>query len=205
MTTPKRPVSYASALADAHDAVNALGGAATTPAEKDYSRGLDEVLWSIEGLQAEQATKELETRLEGLLALIRRPYNGFSSPEEAAQPISEPLKTWYVSLGDELLGVYIRFRAVSELAVREYLERRYLTAGGVWKLPWCSVYGHRPQPRPGSSLRYTFIDSQCGELWEDSAGASLYHCDGCGRPESECSADPCPAVIADRGEDSPDA
>lgn len=28
----------------------------------------------------------------------------------------------------------------------------------------------------------------------------LYRCRSCGREESACSADPCPAVIADRGE-----
>jgi hypothetical protein len=62
---------YAKALQDAHDAVNALGGAASTPDEEEYGRGLDEALWAIEALQAEHDTKQLEARLEAALALIR--------------------------------------------------------------------------------------------------------------------------------------
>lgn len=34
----------------------------------------------------------------------------------------------------------------------------------------------------------------------DSATGEPFRCKGCGRPEDDCSADPCPDVIEDRGE-----
>jgi hypothetical protein len=74
---------YERALKDAHDVVNSLGGVASSPSERDYCRGLDEVLWAIEALQAEHGTKKIEAQLEAILTQIRRPYNGFLSPQES--------------------------------------------------------------------------------------------------------------------------
>jgi hypothetical protein len=42
--------------------------------------------------------------------------------------------------------------------------------------------------------RNTFLDEGGGD------DAESYRCTGCGRPEEDCSADPCAGVLADRGE-----
>ncbi len=75
----KKQVSYASALNDAHEAVNALGGVPSTPDEEEYGRALDEVLWAIEALQLEAGTKELEHKLEAMLAQLRSTANELGS------------------------------------------------------------------------------------------------------------------------------
>lgn len=76
------------------------------------------------------------------------------------------MKTFYVSLTRDLMGVYLVFQAESEGAVRSYLEHEYLDQKtGVWKLPWCSVYAERPVSRM-SSLPYRFIDAEPQSLFE---------------------------------------
>jgi hypothetical protein len=49
------------------------------------------------------------------------------------------MKTYYVSLTADLLGVYIKFQAESSNAVGQYLKRTYYR-NGEWKLPWCAIY-----------------------------------------------------------------
>lgn len=75
--------SYAQGLQDAWEAVNVLGGWASTDAERDYCRAIEDVLNSIEALQASQSAQVLIGRLEAMLADLRKPHNGFVAPKEA--------------------------------------------------------------------------------------------------------------------------
>jgi hypothetical protein len=54
------------------------------------------------------------------------------------------MKTFYVSLVNDLIGIYLKYEAPDEDVVREYLARHYRTQDGVWKLPWCSIYTKLP-------------------------------------------------------------
>jgi hypothetical protein len=76
------------------------------------------------------------------------------------------MKTFYVSLTRDLIGVFLVFNAESERAVRNYLEQEYIDKKtGVWKLPWCSVYSKRPVCRL-SGRSYIFIDAEPVSLLE---------------------------------------
>jgi hypothetical protein len=80
--------SYKQGLADAYEAVNALGApdsACTSAAELNYCRAIGDVLAAIEALQVEQGKDELMLKLETLLKDLRKPYNGFVSPAEASR------------------------------------------------------------------------------------------------------------------------
>ena len=68
------------------------------------------------------------------------------------------MRKFYVSMTQDLLGVYIEYTANSDKAVRLYLAKRYL-AGKVWKLPWCAVYTEAP---PYAII----VQAQCGQIWE---------------------------------------
>ena len=81
--------------------------------------------------------------------------------EATSQPL--PLRSFYVSMSKDLLGVYIHFQAPSERAVRRYLEREYLTASGVWKIPWCAIYEERPVAR---LVPVYIVDSYGGPLMD---------------------------------------
>jgi hypothetical protein len=75
------------------------------------------------------------------------------------------MKTFYVSMAGDLLGVYIAFDAPSRKAVNQYLEREYFR-NGQWKLPWCAVYDklpecHHPHGAP------VIVQAQCGSLYEE--------------------------------------
>ena len=60
----------------------------------------------------------------------------------------------------------------------------------------------------------TYIEGEADMLWreanedavsgrDDQPADAPYRCTGCGRPESDCSAAPCPGVVADRAADMP--
>ena len=70
------------------------------------------------------------------------------------------MKTFYVSLVFDLIGVYLEYQAESEKAVRQYLEREYLRKG-VWKMPWCAVYSTPPK-EPNAVV----IKAKCGTIYE---------------------------------------
>lgn len=72
------------------------------------------------------------------------------------------MKTFYISMARDLLGVYIEVEAESETAVHQYLESEYLR-NGTWKLPWCAVYKDRPS---GKRYPATIVKAQCGPLQE---------------------------------------
>jgi hypothetical protein len=74
------------------------------------------------------------------------------------------MKTFYVSLAADLLGVYIEYQATSETAVRQYLEAHYLR-NDTWKLPWCGVYD--ALPAQSAILPQHVVKAQCGQIWED--------------------------------------
>jgi hypothetical protein len=54
------------------------------------------------------------------------------------------MKTFYVSMAADLLGVYIAYEAESRKAVNQYLERQYFSHGQ-WKIPWCAIYEKIPE------------------------------------------------------------
>jgi hypothetical protein len=70
------------------------------------------------------------------------------------------MKSYFVSLTGDLLGVYIEYQAESQLAVRQYLEKTYLR-DHTWKLPWCAVYERIPND-PGTVI----VPAKCGQIWE---------------------------------------
>jgi hypothetical protein len=72
------------------------------------------------------------------------------------------MKSFYVSMSYDLLHVYIEYKAESDKAVRQYLERQYLR-NGVWKLPWCAIYTVLPANEPE---RY-IVKAQCGTIYEE--------------------------------------
>ena len=74
------------------------------------------------------------------------------------------IKSFYVSLTHDLMGVYIEFKAESETAVRQYLAREYLDKKGVWKLPWCAVYSPLPAER---GLPQVVVMAGCGAIYEE--------------------------------------
>lgn len=71
------------------------------------------------------------------------------------------MKTFYVSMAQDLLHVYIAYEAESEKAVHQYLERQYLRKG-VWKLPWCAVYAKLPVNEPEQIV----VHAKCGTIYE---------------------------------------
>lgn len=77
------------------------------------------------------------------------------------------MKTFYLSMAADLIGVYIEFQAESRVALEQYLEREYLRHG-VWKLPWCAIYtelDRRSAERIG--LPVHVVKAQCGQLFEE--------------------------------------
>lgn len=70
------------------------------------------------------------------------------------------MKIYYVSLTRDLIGCYLKFKAESELAVRQYLFENY-KCDEVWKLPWCSIYDVPPDDGD------FFINAKCGALYEE--------------------------------------
>jgi len=75
------------------------------------------------------------------------------------------MRTYYVSMAADLLGVYIAFEASSRKAVNQYLERQYYR-NGVWKLLWCSIY----EEIPYSAYKYAMpviVRATCGTLEEE--------------------------------------
>ena len=55
------------------------------------------------------------------------------------------MKTFYVSLVRDLIGLYIAFEAEDEATVRMHLANEYLDPKtGIWKLPWCAIYEKIP-------------------------------------------------------------
>jgi hypothetical protein len=100
------------------------------------------------------------------------------------------MKKFYVSMTEDLLGVYIEYTADSERAVRLYLEKHYLREG-VWKLPWCAVYSSLPVHH--TSLPQIVVQPQCGEIWEEDytvyrEGSTATHGAACSDEEmaAEC-------------------
>lgn len=77
------------------------------------------------------------------------------------------LRFYYISLVYDLRGCYLRVKAQSELAVRQYLEREYLSRQGVWKLPWCSVYAVEPMQGEGYSPVHIIDAVDCGTIYEE--------------------------------------
>lgn len=73
------------------------------------------------------------------------------------------MKTYYVSLVKDLIGVYLIFEAESELAVRQYLIKEYWK-NNTWGLPWCAVYEVIPEV---PCDRRILIYSSCGPLYEE--------------------------------------
>jgi hypothetical protein len=86
----------------------------------------------------------------------------------AAAPVAETMKTFYVSMAADLLGVYIEYQAESEKAVHQYLERQYLR-NGVWKIPWCCVYTAVPSHK-FETLPTHIVKAQCGTIFEQVEG-----------------------------------
>jgi hypothetical protein len=81
------------------------------------------------------------------------------------------MKTFYVSLVRDLLGVYLEFQAESEAAVHEYLKSEY-HRNGEWRLLWCAVYEADQLPAyivsRGSAP--IIVKALCGQLWEENRG-----------------------------------
>lgn len=73
------------------------------------------------------------------------------------------MKSYFVSLTRDLLGVYIEYRAESEQAVRQYLEREYYR-NGEWRLPWCAVYESVP---PSHTTTPVILQAKCGTIYEE--------------------------------------
>lgn len=78
------------------------------------------------------------------------------------------MKTFYVSLTRDLLGCYLVYEAISEDALRKYLQEYYLAGyvpgdpmSGTWKLPWCSIYEVIPDIDKGRAI---VIKAQCGPI-----------------------------------------
>lgn len=69
------------------------------------------------------------------------------------------MKSFYVSLVHDLLGVYIEYQADSRRAVELYLDKTYYR-NGVWKLPWCGIYEEHPLAPS------TIVRAQCGRIFE---------------------------------------
>lgn len=74
------------------------------------------------------------------------------------------MKTFYVSMAADLLGVYIAFEAESRIAVEQYLDRQYFR-NGVWKLPWCAIYDAIPSCHHNHGP--VVVPAQCGKIWEE--------------------------------------
>jgi hypothetical protein len=74
------------------------------------------------------------------------------------------VKTFYVSMAADLLGVYIAYEAESRKAVNQYLEREYYR-NGVWKIPWCAIYEKIPEKRLG--IEPIIVHATCGTLGEE--------------------------------------
>ena len=73
------------------------------------------------------------------------------------------MKTFYVSMAEDLLHVYIAFEAESDKAVHQYLERKYLRKG-TWKLPWCAIYTILPANEPERII----VHAKCGTIFEQA-------------------------------------
>jgi len=72
------------------------------------------------------------------------------------------LTTFYVSLVNDMRGVYLAFEADSEFAVRAHLARQYRAPNGEWKLPWCSVYTQIPDCEVDPEI----IRARCSPLYK---------------------------------------
>jgi hypothetical protein len=77
---------YQRELARLYDLVNAQGGVPTNDDGREQCRAIDDVMNAIEALQADTDQAALIAKLEGILAQLRQPYNGFVSPQEASKP-----------------------------------------------------------------------------------------------------------------------
>jgi len=75
------------------------------------------------------------------------------------------MKTFYVSLSQDLLHVYIEYQAESQNALHQYLAEKYLQKG-VWKLPWCSIY----EKLPAGERNQVVVKAQCGTIFGDVEG-----------------------------------
>ena len=55
------------------------------------------------------------------------------------------MKTFYVSLMQDLIGCYLAVEAEDKRTVERYLQLEYRDRKThTWKLPWCSVYEQAP-------------------------------------------------------------
>ena len=72
------------------------------------------------------------------------------------------MRTYYVSMSEDLLHVYIAYEAESDKALWQYLERHYLRKG-VWKLPWCAIYTILPANEPERII----VPAKCGTIYEE--------------------------------------
>jgi hypothetical protein len=74
------------------------------------------------------------------------------------------MKTFYVSMAADLLGVYIAYQAESRKVVNQYLEREYYR-NGVWKIPWCAIYEKIPEMR--FNIEPIIVHAPCGTIHEE--------------------------------------
>lgn len=80
---------YSKALDAAYDVVNALGKVPSTEADKEYCRGIDDVLCAIEFIKIDRGMKDTEAKLKKLVDKFAAPTTGYrprKRPADHAEP-----------------------------------------------------------------------------------------------------------------------
>ena len=65
---------------------------------------------------------------------------------------------------------------------------------------WAGINFSEEQIEASGYEAVPFAESELDDEDEGDESAEPFRCTACDRPELDCSADPCPAVVADRGE-----
>lgn len=139
-----------------------------------------------------QAKERALDKLETLRQIVE--------PKPDAPPAG--MRFFYVSLIEDACGVYLRYTANSEAAVRAYLERRYYKEG-TWTMRWCAVYADTLPKTPGHAQ--TVVEAQCGYLYQQDLDAlNAVQAGNWYGAQSDMRSEPPTEVVEDEGDDSDD-
>ena len=97
---------------------------------------------------------------EGLINYGDKLLKVWDAIDQCEENPAEGFHYYYVSMVKDLLGVFLRFEADSDVTVRQYLKYEYLQHG-TYKIPWCSIYTEIDRRVISNPI---ILNARCGRL-----------------------------------------